>query len=141
MRGNKKVERKPRAVKSVPVDKKVSNFKYQAKDDPMKLVSEKPQNIIGAKEIWIYNTKFRNLTRILSDHEKGFDIQGSSIIGLTSGIIKKLRKPEESLAAFFKQGKVGRQTFLDTIGSKEYVVEPNKPYRSNSETMIIKVIK
>jgi hypothetical protein len=56
-----KVNRKPKAKKAVPAEKIVAKLKYKKADEPLKLVSINPADILGAKELWTYNTKIRKL--------------------------------------------------------------------------------
>ena len=56
-----KVNRKPRAKKAVPAEKIVAKLKYMKTNEPLKLVSINPADIIGVSELWIYNTKNRKL--------------------------------------------------------------------------------
>lgn len=135
---NKKKTRKPREKKAKPVEKKVEGFKYQEKNDPLKLVSIRPSDIIGAKEIWLFNTKYNVITKIVGE---SLDIKGTSIVGITGGTGKRVRKPEVTLGEFFKLGKVGIRTFMDTIKSVDNLVEADKPYRSTEHNVILKALK
>jgi hypothetical protein len=59
-----KQSRAPRKKKIVPVDKKLKTFKYQKEDKDFKISSVDPSKIIGAQEIWTFNTKYKIITVI-----------------------------------------------------------------------------
>lgn len=115
-----KVERAPRKKKAVSVDKIVSKIKFKKEDASLGIVSLSPTQIIGAKEVWCFDTKTRKLTRYVADDITGpLSVKGSSIIGYNSvkSTSKTLRKPADQLAAFKKSGKVQLRTFMDDIGT------------------------
>jgi len=100
-----KVTRKPRAKKAVPKDKLVSKLKYLKVFEPLKLVSINPTDIIGSKELWIYNTKTRKLGRYIADEMVGpIGVKGTTLVGFdeNKSIQKTIRKPEEKLKEFKK---------------------------------------
>ena len=49
--------------------KQVSKLKFLKKDDNLKLVSINPEDIIDAKELWVYQTKYRKLGKRLHLHD------------------------------------------------------------------------
>ena len=59
-RGLKKATKKVRAPKSVSKEKVVSKLKYAKEDKVLRLISINPADIIGAQELWVYNTKTRD---------------------------------------------------------------------------------
>lgn len=112
-----KVERKPRIKKPVQKETLVKSLKYKKTDDGLKLVSISPILIIGAKELWCYDTKTRKLGKYIAKDESGLGVKGSTITGFdeTHSIQKTLRKPADQLATFKSLGKVPLQKFLDDI--------------------------
>lgn len=137
--GNSKVTRKTRKKKVVSDDKKIAKVQYKKEDVEHKLVSISPIDIIGAKELWVYNTKYKQLGLYKSEDDSGFGIKGTTIIGFdsTSSIQKKLRKPLEILDQFKKAKKVELRKFLSTISTKESSLNG----RLNSEIILLKVSK
>ena len=93
-----KATRAPRARKAVPLSKQVAKVKYMKEFAELKLKSVKPEDMIGAKEIWIYNTKYRKVQVYKSDN--GLAVKGTTLIGfdVTESKSMTLRKPED----FFK---------------------------------------
>jgi len=132
-----KVNRKPRAKKSVPAEKLVAKLKYKKTDEALKLVSLNPTDIIGAKELWVYNTKTRKLGRYVANEYMELGVKGTSLTGFneTQSVCKTLRKPEEKLKEFKAAGKVQLRKFLDDINATDTMMNG----RFNEETIILKV--
>jgi hypothetical protein len=93
-----KATRAPRKRKPVPLSKQVAKVKYMKEFAELKLKSIKPEDMVGAKEVWIYNTKYRKVQVYKAD--SGLAIKGTTLIGfdVTESKSMTLRKPEE----FFK---------------------------------------
>ena len=132
-----KVNRAPRAKKSVPKEKLIAKLQFMKASEPLKLVSINPVDIIGAKELWVYNTKSRKLGRYVAEEFKELGIKGTTIIGFseTLSTMKTLRKPEDKLKEFKATGKVGLRKFLDTINATEARMNG----RINEEIVLLKV--
>lgn len=132
-----KVNRKPRAKKVVPADKIVAKLKYKKSDEPLKLVSINPADIIGAKELWVYNTKNRKLGKYVAADFSELGVKGASITGFneTLSVQKTLRKPAEQLKEFKAAGKVALRKFLDEIKATDTKMNG----RINEETILLKV--
>lgn len=132
-----KVNRAPRAKKSVPKEKLVAKVKYMKTFEALKLVSVNPTDIIGSKELWIYNTKSRKLGRYVANDYQELAIKGTSLINFNENlsICKTLRKPEEKLKEFKAAGKVQLRKFLDDINATDTKMNG----RLNEETILLKV--
>lgn len=132
-----KINRKPRAKKVVPADKIVAKLKYKKTDEPLKLVSINPADIIGAKELWIYNTKNRKLGKYVAADFSELGVKGTSITGFNESlsIQKTLRKPVDQLKEFKTAGKVALRKFLDDIKATDTKMNG----RLNEDTIILKV--
>lgn len=132
-----KVNRKPRKTKIVPKDKIVAKLKFKKTDEPLKLVSVNPADIIGAKELWIYNTKTRKMGRYVANEYMDLGVKGTSLTGFNENlsICKTLRKPEEKLKEFKAAGKVQLRKFLEDINATDTKMNG----RINEETILLKV--
>lgn len=132
-----KVARKPRAKKVVPKDKLVEKLKYLKTFETLKLVSVNPTDIIGAKELWTYNTKTRKLGKYVAAEFAELGVKGTSIIGFdeNKSIQKTLRKPAEQITAFKAAGKVQLRKFLDDINA----VDTKLNGRINEDIILLKV--
>jgi hypothetical protein len=137
-RGVKKATKKVRAPKSVSKEKVVSKLKYAREDKTLRLVSIPPADIIGAQELWVYNSKTRKLGKYLADSVQGpLNVKGSSITGFDpfKSVTKTLRKPDEKLKEFAKATKVQLRKFLEDIKATETKLNG----RINAETILLRV--
>jgi hypothetical protein len=117
-RSVKKATKKARVKRAPTKEKIVAKLKYMKEEKTLKLVSINPVDIIGAQELWAYNTKTRKLFRYITDSTFGpLNIKGTSITGFdeVKSVGKTLRKPEEKLKEFAKASKVQLRKFLDDI--------------------------
>jgi len=120
-RGVKKATKKARVKKAPSKEKLVARLKYAKDNAALKIVSINPADIIGAGELWVYNTKSRKLGRYVAAAYKQLSIKGTSIEGFDSdkSVCKTLRKPEEKLKEFARAGKIQLRKFLDDIKATE----------------------
>lgn len=134
-----KINRAPRAKKSVSKEKLVEKLKYLKTFEPLKLVSISPVEIIGAKELWIYNTKNRKLGKYIADEFTGpLTVKGTGIVGFneSTSIQKTIRKPDEKLKEFKSANKVALRTFIENINSTDTKLNG----RFNEDIIILKAI-
>jgi hypothetical protein len=111
-----KVERVPRKKKPVSTEKIVSKLKFKKEDSSLGIVSLSPSQIIGAKELWCYNTKTRKLAQYKAIDAGGLSVKGASLLNYSADSAEKtLRKPAEALAEFKKASKVKLRTFLKDL--------------------------
>jgi len=132
-----KVNRKPRKTKTVSKDKIVAKLKYMKSNEPLKLVSINPTDIINSKELWVYNTKTRKLGRYVANEYQDLAVKGTSILNFNenASVQKTLRKPEEKLKEFKAAGKVQLRKFLDSINATDTKMNG----RLNEDTILLKV--
>ena len=132
-----KVNKKPRKTKAVSKDKLVAKLKFKKTDEPLKLVSVNPADIIGAQELWVFNSKTRKLGKYVAEEFKELGVKGTTITGFSEmkSVQKTLRKPVEQLAAFKSAGKVALRKFLEDINA----VDTKMNGRLNEETILLKV--
>ena len=134
----KKATKKARVKRAPNKEKVVSKLKYMKEEKTLKLVSINPVDIIGAQELWAYNTKTRKLYKYIADSLTGpLGIKGTSITNFDTAksVGKTLRKPEEKLKEFAKCSKVQLRKFLDEIKATE--TQANG--RINSDMVLLKV--
>lgn len=133
-----KVNKKPRAKKPQPKDKLVAKLKYQKANEQLKLVSINPVDIIGAQELWVYNTKSRKIGKYVAEDMGGaLSVKGTTIVGYNenNSVQKTLRKPAEQLAEFKSAGKVQLRKFLDDIKAVDIKLNG----RINEDVILLKV--
>lgn len=132
-----KVNRAPRAKKAVPAEKIVSKLKYKKTDEPLKLVSINPADIIGTGELWVFNTKTRKLGKYVAAEFQTLGVKGTTITGFDEfkSVQKTIRKPEEKLKEFKAAGKIALRKFLDDINATDTKMNG----RINEDTILLKV--
>ena len=137
-RGVKKAVKKARVRKAPAKEKVVARLKYAREDRALKVVSVNPTDIIGAQELWVFNTKTRKLGRYMAEAMGQLGVKGTSITGFdeAKSLAKTLRKPDEQLKEFLKAGKVALRSFLKDIRA----VEVKMNGRINEDTLLLKVV-
>ena len=141
-----KANRKPRKAKPKSATKLVEKLKYSKTDEKYKLASIDPSVIVGANELWVFNTKTRKLGKYVAQNidpkgmgrdGTGLSVKGTTIIGFNEkeSIQKTLRKPEEQLKAFKGAGKVALRKFIDEIATTDTKLNG----RCNPDTVLLKV--
>jgi len=131
-----KTARKPRKKKPVSFEKRVAKLKFLTRDDKLKIQSMDPVRIIGANQLWIYNTKTRKLGVYNASDSSGLSVKGSCIKDFGSdSISKNLRKPEKTLPLVVDGGKIALRKVLDGINSKPIKLTG----RINKDTLLIRV--
>jgi hypothetical protein len=134
----KKATKKARVKRAPNKEKVASKLKYMKEEKTLKLVSVNPVDIIGAQELWCYNTKTRKLYKYIADSLTGpLGIKGTSITNFDTAksVGKTLRKPDEKLKEFAKASKVQLRKFLDEIKATETVGNG----RINLDMILLKV--
>ena len=129
-----KSTRKPRKKKIKTPEQLVKNVKYQESYSDLSLVSIPPEEIIGAKEVWLYNTKHRLLMYYYS--MDGMTSQGSALKEFDRCGGKKISKPDSKLGEIIAHYNFDdRMRWFDSISTKEFT--PNG--RLNTNVIIYKV--
>ena len=137
-RSVKKATKKARVKRAPNKEKVVSKLKYMKEEKTLKLVSINPVDIVGAQELWAYNTKTRKLYKYVADTLQGpLGVKGTSLTGFdpVKSVGKTLRKPDEKLKEFAKATKVQLRKFLEDIKATETIGNG----RMNSDTVLLKV--
>jgi len=132
-----KVNRAPRAKKSVPVEMLIAKLKFMKSNEPLKLVSINPKDIIGAGELWIFNTKTRKLGKYVAAEFNTLSVKGTTVINFDEfkSVQKTVRKPEEKLKEFKSAGKIALRKFLEDINATDTKMNG----RINEDTILLKV--
>ena len=124
-----KKQKAPRRKKAIPVEKKLKNLKFQQESKEYKLVSIKPEKIIGASELWTFNTKYRTLTAFLAADAHGLEVKGTSIENYDANKSKTYRigrKTEQHIATALKGAKRIVSKMLEelkTVGLQQRINE------------------
>ena len=133
------VARKPRKKKEKPVSEIVSKIKHKESDTQYNIKSIKPADIVGAQQLWMFNTKYRVLTVLNAMGPAGLSIKGTTVINFDekTSQTKTLRKPEQVLSVIPTAGKVSLRKLMDTIKSKPKKVTG----RINTDIVVLRAIK
>jgi hypothetical protein len=135
-----KATRKPRAKKAPSKEKIIAKLKYKATDEKYQIASVNPLELIGATEIWVFNTKTRKLGKYIAAADAGvMNVKGSALIGYDEekSVQKTLRKPEETLKEFKNAGKIKLRKFLEEIKTTDTKLSG----RINEDTIILKALQ
>lgn len=136
--GSTSQSRKPRKRKQKSPEQLVAKLFYQEAYAPSDLKSEDPKKIIGAQQLWVYNTKTKKLGVYIAEDASGLSIKGSTIIGYSEAksITKTLRKPDEVIPQVINGGKVYLRNVIADLTTKESLLNG----RINTDTILLKII-
>ena len=129
--------RKPSKPRTISMDKKLKNLKFQKENNEYKIASINPEKIIGAQELWTFNTKYKIVTVFRAIDRGGLQVKGTSIINYdekTSASKGTGRKPEIVLDKIQSSGKIVLKKLMD-----ELKVSKQLQVRINENTVLMKV--
>ena len=134
----KKPTRKARKVKEKPASVVAAKVQYMKEFTELSLKSILPEKIIGANQVWLYNTKTKLLGMYNADNAKGLTIKGTTIqnYNVETSIGKRLRKPDVAIKQVLDGGKIVLKKLLDGLSTKP----SDLTGRINSDTIILRVI-
>jgi hypothetical protein len=132
--------RAPRKPRAVSIDKKIKGLKFQKEDKEFKIASVNPERIIGASELWTFNTKYKTLTVFRSADRGGLQVKGTSIINYdeANSVTKRTgRKAEYFIERVLNGGKIvlRKLTEEEGIGSETPLAN-----RINENTILLKIV-
>ena len=133
----KAVVRKPRKIKPKSDTVIVKSLKCQKEDVDLKIVSIDPTKIVGAKELWTFNTKYNVLAHYVSD--TGLSVKGTTLQNVNDKLSsqKKLRKPDQVLPDITGSTSKAAIRSFEAVTTK--ASEPNG--RINEHTVLLRAIK
>ena len=132
--------RAPRKPRAVSIDKKIKGLKFQKEDKKFKIASVNPERIIGASELWTFNTKYKTLTVFRAADRGGLQVKGTSIINYdeANSVTKRTgRKAEYFVERVLNGGKIvlRKLTEEEGIGSETPLAN-----RINENTILLKIV-
>jgi len=135
----KKANRKPRVKKQVAPGIQVAKLKYMREFTELNLKSVMVSEIVGASQVWVYNTKYKRLAAYRTESTTGLQVKGTTLQNYDPDMCeqKALRKPAEILKKVLTAGKVQLRRILPELTTKETPVNG----RINEECIILRVIK
>lgn len=138
-----KATRKTRKPRAVDKTKTVSKLKFQINYPELGIASINPIDIIGANEIWVYNTKTRKVGVYYAASEdpskmgrSSITVSGTSLKGFDEekSRQKTLRKPKDQIAGFKGRAKTKFKKAFDEIKT----IDIKMTGRFNDTTIILK---
>lgn len=95
--------RKPRKVRVKKINplKMTAKVKYQKECKELKIVSRSPVDIIGKNKVYLYDTKYKRLSKIVCADASGFIMKGTTIMNIDTekSNVTFLRKPQDHMKA------------------------------------------
>ena len=134
----KKATKKTRKRKVKSPVELVRKLKYLPEFKELGLTSVKPTEIVGAKEMFVYDTKKRKLMYFVADeHATVMTVRNNTIEGfdVVKTMQKTVRKPDQQLKEFMKVSKPNSRKFFQKMKSVEQKVSG----RFNENVVILKV--
>lgn len=131
--------RAPRKPRAVSIDKKIKGLKYQKEDKSFKIASVNPEKIIGASELWTFNTKYKTLTVFRAIDRGGLQVKGTSIINYdeaNSGTKRTGRKAEHFIDRVLNGGKIVLRKLMEEEGIGTEAPLAN---RINENTILLRI--
>lgn len=131
--------RKPRKKKERSTAVVLKRFTFKASDDKLKIQSISPEDILGAEQLWVFNTKTRKLGVFHAKDESGLSISRKSIDNYDeeTSVCKKIRKPETVVPGIKTAGKVALRHILEEIRA----VETPMRSRISDDVLLVRVVK
>lgn len=131
--------RKPRKRKVKTAAELVSKVEYCAEFAELNLKSSNPKDIIGASQVWVYNTKYKKIGVYHAKDGEGLGVKGKTLINFdeAKSVQKVVRKPEQIVHEIVKGGKLFLRTALSTLKT----VETELTGRINKDVVLLRIIK
>ena len=135
----KKANRKPRVRKLKPAGVQVRQLKFMKESVELNIKSINPVEIVGASQVWVYNTKYKKLAVYRSDSKDGIQVKGTTLQNYDPSQCeqKTLRKPQDIIKKVMEGGKLVLRKLLGEINTKESPVNG----RINDECIVLRAIK
>lgn len=134
-----KKTRAPRKARPMSTEKLLKNFRYQKESTEFKLASVVPESIMGAQELWTFNTKYKVLTVFRALDRGGLTIKRSSIANYDekTSISKGAGRSAEKVVDKVKAGgKIVLRKIMDELKSDKALQE-----RINENTILLRVVR
>jgi len=130
--------RKPRKKKVLTPAQILKNFVYQETDDEYNLKSVKPERVLGAQELWTYNTKYKIVTVFRAKDNTGLQVRRTFIENYdeNTSISKGAgRKSEKVVSDILTSGKIVLKKYMEALKT-----DKSLQHRINENTVLLRVI-
>jgi len=132
----KKKQRKTRRKKVYTATEQTKKINYKITDTEYHLTSLNPELIVGAMQLWTFNTKTKEVTKFVAEDRGGLGVKGTTIQKFNNlSAMKKIgNKTEHFLDRIQEGGKIVLSKVLDEINTKS-----SKPTgRINEHTILLR---
>ena len=135
----KKANRKIRAKKVKSPFQQIAKLKYKKEDVEARVQSISPADMVGASQVWIYNSKYKKLAVYRTESSMGIQVKGSTLQNYDPELCeqKTVRRPEAFLPTVIKATKVQLRKVMDNLTTKGSDVNG----RINEECIILRAIR
>ena len=134
----KKATRKTSKPRTKSAYAQVSKLQFLKESKEFKITSIDPLLIVGARVVWTFNTKYKQLTEFVCRARDGFEVKGTSLQMTDPALTRKitLRKPQEFLPII--QSKTQKQISVaySQLTTKQSLRSDG---RINKDTLIMRV--
>jgi hypothetical protein len=133
-----KKTRAPRKPRAVSMEKRLKHLKFQKEDGTFKIASINPEKIIGAQELWTFNTKYKVVTVFRALDRGGLQINRTSITSYDEKNSSSKgcgRQAEKIVDKVQNGGKIVLRKLMEEL-------KTDKPlqFRINENTILLKVV-
>lgn len=134
----KKANQKVRVKKAKPAGVQVAKLQYLKEFADLSLTSVSAPSIVGAQQLWVYNTKNKKLGCYLASGSTGFSVRGTSLQGYDpeTSVQRTLRKPDIVTKQVLEAGKVQLRKVLTDLTTTETKLNG----RINADTILLRVL-
>mgnify|MGYP006276961675 CR=1 FL=1 len=135
----KKANRKIRTRKAKPASQQVAKLKYLKEFAELNLKSVTVTEIVGASQVWVYNTKTKKLAAYRTDSAQGIQVKGTTLQNYDPEVSEQrtLRNPDKTLKLLLGAGKIQLRKILTDLSTKTGPVNG----RINEECILVRAIK
>jgi hypothetical protein len=136
-KGVKKTVKRQRKPRPVTTEKLLKRFKFMKECPDLKAASVDPSRIVGAKEVWALNTKYKTLTVYRADEK--LTVNGVRIAGYNPELSESRttgRKTQSVVNDVLSLGKVPLKKYMDSVKGTNRPVND----RFTEDTLILRVI-
>jgi hypothetical protein len=133
-------QRAPRKKKAPTADKLLKNFQFQKESNEYKLKSVAPESVLGAQELWTFNTKYKVLTVFRASGHAGLSVKRTAIVGFDqdNSVSKRVgRKTEDTLQRVLTGGKIVLRKLMEEITSDPVKIAD----RINNNVVLLKTVR
>ena len=125
----------PRKHKQKDPEKIVKSVLFLPKDPETAQTSLQPKELVGAHEMWVYNSKTRKLGCYYAKNDSGLSAKGTTILNYDEkrSTTKTVRKPQQQVKDFMLAGR----KYWDSIKAVPQEISP----RLNRETLILRIAR